>query len=673
MSFKLLAIRPLENCTTKFLKNLERNKIYKFYNDYEFQDAKENEIIDFSQLIEVSNIKYESTVPINLYGDKINISAIVGKNGSGKSAIVELFIACINQVSYSLLNYDKTKQLKTSAELKEIDSDADCKNIHCQIFYELKTEYYCLEVDGTSFNLYNISKKIDFHLDNFFYSMIINYSLYAFNSWYMGEWIDELFHKNDSYQIPVVINPKRESKDNGLAGIIDINNEQYLLQQRLLANILKPVSNENFSLRKMGDNGIAKKIQIKGIKKKKFKVIDNLQQERLPNDAPYFKKIEYLEKPNFGIFVNQHLIQNPLEILKKTKEKFDIIDIEITNQEDFDTYIMYKIISICHKYESYKKFVVPKTIDNKTFYNIDIVGFLDYIEEHPSHIIYKLQQTINYIKYHAGVWSVYDSNLFIDIEELSGKLNAISEKDNLPLIEILPPPVFEINVLIESLNKNDLIEFDSLSSGEQQLIHTISSIIYHLNNINSVKKDEIIKYEYVNIILDEIELYFHPEFQRRFINNLLQQIYNSDFRDIKMINLLFITHSPFILSDIPKQNVLFIDNGNPEDFKEINTFGANITDLLAEGFFFAEEEDGKKILMGDFAKNKINKVINIIKEKNGEKKELAKRIIELIGEPLLKNKLNEMYYEIFDEEKLKEDEMKELERLARKYNIKIND
>lgn len=686
MSFKLLAIRPLENCTTKFLKNLERNRIYKFYNDYEFQDTKGNEIIDFSQLIEVSDIKHKSTVPINLYGDKINISAIVGKNGSGKSAIVELFIASINQVSYSLLNDDEAKQLKTSAYLKKIDNGEDGKNIHCQIFYEFKREYYCLYVNNTKFNLYKISNKIEFELENFFYSMIVNYSLYAFNSLYMGEWIDELFHKNDSYQIPVVINPKRESKDNGLAGIIDINNEQYLLQQRLLANILKPMSDKNFSLRKMGDNGIAKKIQLKGIKKKKFRVIDNLQQERLPEDAPYTTKIEYLERPNFGILFNQLLIHNPLEILRITKEKFDIIDTEITNQEDFDTYIIYKIISICYKYESYKKFICTETIDNKSLYNIDILGFLNYIEKNPSHIVYKLKQTINYIKYYTDIWNTYDFDLPIDIEELSENLNALSEKNNIPLIEILPPPVFETNILIENLDKNAIIEFDGLSSGEQQLIHLISSIIYHLNNINSVKKDEIVKYEYVNIIFDEIELYFHPEFQKRFVNNLLQQIYYADFKDIVAINLIFITHSPFILSDIPRQNVLFLevnDKGKSEsqNFKKMNTFGANIHDLLADSFFIG---DG---LIGDFAKMKIDKTIqwlnelrvlkeNVTTNKNfntptAAEKNYHKSIIELIDEPYMKYKLEEMYYEYFSDEYNLEKEKEQIRKRAIELGFKI--
>lgn len=66
--------------------------------------------------------------------------------------------------------------------------------------------------------------------------MIINYSLYAYNSEILkGEcsnsksWIDGLFHKNDGYQTPVVITPMR------ISGNIDVNKEEYLSRQRLLS------------------------------------------------------------------------------------------------------------------------------------------------------------------------------------------------------------------------------------------------------------------------------------------------------------------------------------------------------------------------------------------------------------------------------------------------------
>ena len=87
MSFKLLAIRPLKGCSVRFLKNLEEDRIYKFYNDYSFFEDEDRK---------VTEIKCEDSVPENLYeksGLDIQISALVGKNGSGKSSLLELLYA----------------------------------------------------------------------------------------------------------------------------------------------------------------------------------------------------------------------------------------------------------------------------------------------------------------------------------------------------------------------------------------------------------------------------------------------------------------------------------------------------------------------------------------------------------------------------------------------------
>lgn len=72
MSFKLLAIRPLKGCNPKFLKNLEENRIYQFYNEYEFQ-GKNGKIEKFGKgnNEEVVKIKkLDQSVPENLFGKK---------------------------------------------------------------------------------------------------------------------------------------------------------------------------------------------------------------------------------------------------------------------------------------------------------------------------------------------------------------------------------------------------------------------------------------------------------------------------------------------------------------------------------------------------------------------------------------------------------------------------
>ena len=77
-------------------------------------------------------------------------------------------------------------------------------------------------------------------LNGFFYTICINYSLYAFNPADFkssfrttagetddGNWLSYLFHKNDGYYIPLVLTPFRED------GQIDVNNENELAKQRI--------------------------------------------------------------------------------------------------------------------------------------------------------------------------------------------------------------------------------------------------------------------------------------------------------------------------------------------------------------------------------------------------------------------------------------------------------
>lgn len=137
-----------------------------------------------------------------------------------------------------------------------------------------------------------------------------------------------------------------------------------------------------------------------------------------------------------------------------------------------------------------------------------------------------------------------------------------------------------------------------MSSGERQIAYTISNILYHLTNIDSEWDDtfrwkdkrSIIKYKFINIILDEVELYFHPEMQRQFVFLLLHAIRCVKFRHLKGIHILFATHSPFILSDIPSDHVLALGRRNEKDKGEsIKTFGANIMEMLSNTFLWIHQ------------------------------------------------------------------------------------
>lgn len=690
MDFKILAIRPLLNSNERFRKNLVEGKIYKFYDDYKFYNGDDE--LTGKDFKDVTKIEYKPSnpVPKNLYGSNINISAIVGKNGSGKSALIELFTACINQLS---LNLSKNNQLHTTADLLNAVEKDEKKKIHCELFYKADDTYFKLKIEDTNFEFKNFSDDEKFSLSNFFYTEIINYSLYAFNSKVIGDWIDNLFHKNDSYQIPLVINPKREGKEyKWQSGTININNEKILLEQRLLVNLLRPVDDDT-KFREIGENKKVTKLLIEEQNIRDFFIYSNGEGQwgkKYQTDDEKLKFYQYIKgdididvSVNFDVY-NQDLpllsCHNIPEILTKIKTKYKIENIEDESlQMKIDYYLIYKVISICDKYLEYDKFIIPKSkieSDGKEYtrYFIDIDNFLLFIETNKSHITNKFFQTINFNLHYNDGWKDIAVNVKEDINTFSNHLDKLITDfphENLQLIEILPPPIFKTTILLNNLddtfeNDDNLIELNKLSSGEQQLIYSVSSITYHLLNINSVIQGEkTTKYEYVNLIFDEIELYFHPEFQRKFVKYLLTQLENSKLNNIKGINILLITHSPFILSDIPKQNVLFLKDGVPDKSFNKSTFSANITDLLSESFFIGNA------LLGDFVDDKIKKVIGYINEQKRGEKDFIKGIISLIDEPLIKYKLEEMYYNAFPEEIIVDNEIEKMKELADKYNFKI--
>jgi len=148
------------------------------------------------------------------------------------------------------------------------------------------------------------------------------------------------------------------------------------------------------------------------------------------------------------------------------------------------------------------------------------------------------------------------------------------------------------------------------------------------------------------ILLDEPEARLHPELARNFINELILFLSNFSEQN-KKFQVVISTHSPFILSDIQSNNIIYLEkysDGYCKPIKQkLNTFGANIHTLLKDGFFMTST-------MGEFATNKIKEVISLIDEYNSEditekQKNEWLYIINSIGEPLIQNRIMKMLFD----------------------------
>lgn len=194
------------------------------------------------------------------------------------------------------------------------------------------------------------------------------------------------------------------------------------------------------------------------------------------------------------------------------------------------------------------------------------------------------------------------------------------------------------------------IKWDGLSSGElafYTLIARINSeLTQHSGEIHVQGKVETFidkntkDYKAFILVLDEPELSFHPEWQQKFLSLLidaLEQLYPT-FK----FQIVLASHSPILVSDFPKDNIIFLDK-NPDGTCKVvdsisreNTFGANIHTLYRNSFFI----DGLPI--GEFAKKKINKLFNELENEETIRPSILKEI-QMIGEPIIRDQLMKLY------------------------------
>ena len=192
---------------------------------------------------------------------------------------------------------------------------------------------------------------------------------------------------------------------------------------------------------------------------------------------------------------------------------------------------------------------------------------------------------------------------------------------------------------------NNFYDFMSLSTGEQRILRFFADVYYCAAEL----KDE---FETNVFMFDEIDLSWHPEWQRKMIY-YIKDIFDNIIapRSKRTVNLVFTTHSPFILSDMPRNNVILLArnlNGNAEVALNIkDTFGANIHDLFNDNFFFGGC-DGL-CTIGEFAKQKIQKIqTKLSKNKTNKLHINSDKLLEqinIIGEPIIRTALLKAFNE----------------------------
>jgi predicted ATP-binding protein involved in virulence len=182
-----------------------------------------------------------------------------------------------------------------------------------------------------------------------------------------------------------------------------------------------------------------------------------------------------------------------------------------------------------------------------------------------------------------------------------------------------------------------------MSSGERAFQNFFSwlNLIPTFNKIDNKVPDRL--HDTILLLIDEIDLYLHPEWQRNIIYNIMQEI-KRQFSTYK-VQIIFATHSPLVLSDIPRESTIYLSS---EDRRSIpdkidnhrQTFGTDIYALLNDAFYLKEGS------MGKFATIKINNIIKRLETSSDNHSILSDdEVLRLndeilgIGNELIKKKL----------------------------------
>jgi len=185
------------------------------------------------------------------------------------------------------------------------------------------------------------------------------------------------------------------------------------------------------------------------------------------------------------------------------------------------------------------------------------------------------------------------------------------------------------------------VDWRTMSSGEKAFLDLFSRVYWGLKRLNVAAGD------FLYLLLDEGEAGFHPLWQRKYFSYLLRFL--SIFPGVRF-HLILTTHSPFIISDLPMENLVLL-RSDEHGYCQVETkfdsieesFAANIHQLLTDAFFM---EEGP---IGAFATETINAIFSMNSKQPPVSLEIIKRMIETIGEPLIKIKLQEKFQEMFEE------------------------
>jgi len=545
------------------------------------------------------------------WGKKIeNITLLIGKNGVGKTSILDLIGSNDKTRKY---NFEKGKYF---------------------LIYHLYDDYYYYQ--GTMSKEINNLKNNTRNRESFYFESVADNKFFTsslpqsqeLNIYYSRNkikypWVGEKkIYKGNTNQLLNYFDMNTNIEDalNAYSkfNLFDNTNRAVRIEQRLsylnnprYLSFLYEMEPKYLDLE--GGNNLFLNEEGKKLNNEIFKNYNRSTQDKMFNKADlkkeYFilrilEKI-YLEK------ISKFLSKESIYKYKKYKfyEYNDSrSDTNINNEQEFKYILLKEILTLSHKelrVINGEKSSITQVLETR---------------------ISLLKEVLNYLFKH------FDANKYgikiININSLLENLYAI------PLSYFKDKNIIELPSLDESFAKSvsyfkenfdDIFysKFTNFSDGEFIYLNLFSNIYKYVEH----SKDED-----CILLLDEPDINLHPEWSRKLIYDFIRLV--EEHKKEGKVQMIITSHSPFIVTDFPKENIfafkLYCENNTTNYHIENPGFGfaANIYDLISDTFFMQAS-------IGEFALNKIKSLEGI------NDKEVASSIIAKIDDVFIKKHIKE--------------------------------
>lgn len=608
-----------------------------FDNNYEIKYNRDKDTLSINKKCESANNNVENFYSIDkTIGNIDSVNLLIGKNGSGKTSILEVlnmnyfdkkkrknyfdklkieinyiilyksskddenFIFEKQYIAKKITKRKEIEEIRIEEEIYESQDDGNCIEKTGVLKFSFKEKIMKAAMREAKFEQENRGEtrtsiyKLNIGLENGSKGKIYNYLVNAnkgenFENSYLTLQIPNLYEAEKITEIKEkIIDVNSNERIDDFIRLYDINKNN--LKNTILSNYFNFIYSE-IIWRNLRENSKTKK-ELKERKKELLKLLNN--------ESSVYRKFEILLEEY------ENSINN---IIKFSKEKYGIIE----KVADLIDNIVSKIESanemdIENNDEIIRKFKISCKDENKEV--------LELLKEYDDFHIPKIEEKKRYL-------IDFGNSLFKEVEFIK-------------------------------------IEEEGLSDGEKIKLGYFSTLYSILNGEFKNKK-------YVTLLFDEVETYLHPEWSRRFLYELIEEL--GRYED-KKFKLIFATHSPFLIADVLAKDCIYLEkeNGKIEAkiHNDVKTFGANIIDLFKNTMFLEST-------FGKFATEKIKGIVDKIEkaEKYSDIKPEVDFIIGEIGEKLISNKLKSMIESKFknkDEEYYKkkiEEYQKKLDELKK--------